>query len=135
MPKTKSRSHSAKAPNAKPQVDAYIAERDPAVRARLRAMRSAIRSVAPRAIEHFSYGIPGFRLDGQSLVWYAAFKAHTSLFPMTANIRKKHAVALDGYEMSTGTVRFPLSKPLPITLLKRLVKERVAEVRSIRPPK
>ena len=93
-------------------------------------MRTIIRSVAPEAIEHFSYRIPGFRLDGKVFVYYAAFKEHTSLYPMGAKIRKAHAEALKGFKMSTGTIQFPLDRPLPGALLKRLIKARVAEVKS-----
>ncbi len=96
----------------------------------MQEVRKIIRSVAPDAIEHFSYRIPGFRLDGKVFVYYAAFKAHTSLYPMGAKIRKANAAALKGYKMSTGTIRFPLDKPLPVALVKRLIKARVAEVRS-----
>jgi len=119
----------AKSRNPKTQVDAYIAKQPAPVQKRLRAIRRAIRSVAPRAVEHFSYGIPGFRLDDRQLVWYAAFKAHTSLFPMTASIRKKYETALRGYQVSTGTVRFPLSETLPISLVKKLVAARAAEAK------
>ena len=95
----------------------------------MKTCRAIVRAIAPDAVEVFSYGIPGFKLNGKPLVWYAAFKHHTSLFPMTAAIRKAHAVALKGYKMSTGTVQFPLDEPLPLSLVKRLVKARRAEVR------
>ena len=107
----------------------YFAALPAPVRKRMREIRDIVRTIAPDVIEVFSYGIPGFRLDGKPLVWYAAFKHHTSLYPMTASIRKAHAAALKGYKMSTGTVQFPLDEPLPTALVKRLVKARLAELR------
>src|SRR5688572_17871259 len=122
-----------KAPVDRKQVDekrrAYFAALPPAVRTRMKSIRDMVRDIAPDAVEVFSYGIPGFRLDGKPLVWYAAFTHHTSLYPMTAAIRKAHAAALKDYKMSTGTVQFPLDEPLPIALVKRLVKARLAELR------
>lgn len=121
-PSSKHESESAAA-----QVRRYMAQQPLKHRAALRRIRAAIRATAPGAVEHFSYGIPGFRLDGRPLVWYAAFKRHVSLYPVTASIKRALAGAIDGYQTSAGTIRLPLDEPMPVTLIKKIVKVRARE--------
>jgi uncharacterized protein YdhG (YjbR/CyaY superfamily) len=113
-----------------PKVEAYIRKLPPPTRKEFKKLREAIVSAAPKAEDYFSYGIPALRLDGKPLVWYAAFKNHLSIYPMTDAIRKRFAGELDGYKTSKGTVQFPLSEAIPSTLVKKLVKARASEVRA-----
>ena len=110
------------------KVRTYIAALPPKTRAEVRKLRATIRAAIPGAVEGFSYGIPGFRLNGRPLVWYAGWAHHTSMYPITAGVRKALGPQLERYAMSKGTVAFPLGKPLPLTIVKRMVKARAAEV-------
>ena len=112
------------------QVRTYLAALPPNARKILKNIRESIRDAAPDAVEHFSYGIPGFRLNGEPLLWYAAWKNHVSLYPITASIKSSLAGELEGYEVSKGTVRFPLTEPPPVGLVKRLAKARIADIRK-----
>jgi uncharacterized protein YdhG (YjbR/CyaY superfamily) len=110
-------------------VEEYITSQPPRTRVALRSLRATIKAAAPDAAENFSYRMPGFKLDGKALVWYAGWNEHTSLYPITGAIQKAFARELKRFETSTGTVRFPLDHPLPLPLVRRLVKARIAEIR------
>jgi uncharacterized protein YdhG (YjbR/CyaY superfamily) len=93
-------------------------------------VRATVRSAVPGANEHFSYGIPGFRLDDEPLIWYGAWDDHISLYPIDAEIVAEHAEALEGLQTSTGTVRFPFERPPSDALLKKLLRSLVKRIRS-----
>lgn len=92
-------------------------------------VRAAIRSAVPAdATETISYGIPAFR-HHEMLVWFAAFANHCSFFP-TAAIIDTFKNDLKGYTLSKGTIQFPTSKPLPATLIRKMVKARIVQIEN-----
>ena len=110
-------------------VDAYLAATPQPARGTLEKIRAAIRSVVPAdATEVISYGIPAVRYNG-TLVWYAAFAKHCSFFP-TASVIAAFEDELKGYKVSKGTLHFPVDNPLPATLVKKMVKMRLADVKE-----
>ena len=106
-------------------VDEYIATFPRHVQNTLEELRQAIRESAPEAEEMISYQMPAFKLNG-ILVWYAAFEKHIGFYPKTSAI-EAFKEGLSNYEVSKGTVRFPLDKPIPCDLVKKIVKYRVKE--------
>jgi len=106
-------------------VAAYLKAVPPAQRAALQKLRTTIRVAAPEATEVISYGIPMFKHHGM-LVGYAAFRDHCSLFMSTA-ITHALKQELASYDTSKGTIRFTADKPLPVTLVRKLVKARIAQ--------
>lgn len=109
-------------------IDAYIAASAPRARSSLRLLRREIRKLAPDAEEAISYGIPTFKLSG-NLVHFAAFSSHIGFYPTSSPIayfRKE----LAKYETTKGTIRFPLDKPLPLGLIRRIVRFRLKEKRA-----
>jgi uncharacterized protein YdhG (YjbR/CyaY superfamily) len=131
MKKAKSgaRRSASKRNGAPETVDEYLARVPEPARSTMERLRAAIRSVVPReATDTISYRIPAFR-HNVVLVWYAAFADHVSVFP-TASVIEAFKDELAGFKTSKGTIHFPTDKPLPIALIKRIVKARVAQVAS-----
>jgi uncharacterized protein YdhG (YjbR/CyaY superfamily) len=106
-------------------IDEYIATFPAEIQIKLEAVRATIKAAAPEAQEKISYQMPTFFLHG-NLVHFAAYKNHIGLYPAPSGI-EAFKQELSQYEGSKGTVRFPLDKPLPLDLISRITKYRVAE--------
>ncbi len=125
--KSSDRGSAAKDEGDPKAVDEYLARVPEPARSTLNKVRVAMRSaVPPEATEAIGYRIPTFRYKG-ALLAYAAFSDHCSLFPMSLAVMAAFKNELKGFSTSKGTIHFPLDKPLPGALVKKLVKARIAE--------
>ena len=107
-------------------MDEYIATFPRDVQDTLEKLRQIIRESAPKSVETISYGIPTFDLNGKHLVHFAAYKNHVGFYPTSSGITR-FKKELSRYELSRGTVRFPIDKPIPFDLVKKIVRYRVKE--------
>jgi len=107
-------------------IDDYIEAFPEDVQVILRKMRQTIRDAAPRAVEAISYQMPTFKLNGRTLVHFAAFKSHIGFYPIPTGI-EAFKEELAPYKQGKGSVQFPLDKPIPYDLVERIVKYRVSE--------
>ena len=124
------RGSSAKSDDGSKDVDKYLAAVSEPARSTLNTIRATIRSaVPPEATEGISYGIPVFKYKG-ALVWFAAFSKHCSFFPGSLAAIAASKNELKDYQTSKGTIRFPVDKPLPAALVKKMVKARMAQIES-----
>jgi uncharacterized protein YdhG (YjbR/CyaY superfamily) len=123
--KTGKRGSTGKSKGGAKTVEEYLAAIPEPARNTFDKLRATVRSVVPaKATETISYQIPAIR-HNVVLVWYAAFSNHCSLFP-TAAVMDEFKNELKGFTTSKGTVQFPLDKPLPVALIKKIVKTRMA---------
>jgi uncharacterized protein YdhG (YjbR/CyaY superfamily) len=112
----------------KPQtIDEYLAGLSPEDRAALQKVRRAVHAAAPGAEECISYGMPAFRLNGKLIAGFKAAATHCSFHPMSGDTVAALEADLAGYETSRGTVRFSPRAGLPDTLVRKLVRTRIAE--------
>ncbi len=109
-------------------VEGYLAALPERQRTALEELRRTIRSAAPGATEGISYQMPAFKQEGRSIVSYAAFKDHCSLFPMSTAVLDSLAEELAPFRSGKGTLRFQPDTPLPATLVTRIVEARLAEL-------
>lgn len=109
-------------------VSEYIGLQPKCVQATLKRVRSAIRKAVPGAEELLSYNIPTYKLHGDAVLYFAGWKQHYSLYPATSRVVAAFKSDLAPYEVRKGTIRFPLSKPVPARLIARIAKLRAEEV-------
>jgi uncharacterized protein YdhG (YjbR/CyaY superfamily) len=116
--------------SAKPKprtIDEYLKNTEDDQRRVLNKLRQTVRAAAPEAQECISYGIPAFQLNGRSLVFFAAWANHCAFYPGSSVMLKKFQDDLKNFQISKGTIRFSPDKPLPVALVKKLVKTRIAQ--------
>jgi uncharacterized protein YdhG (YjbR/CyaY superfamily) len=109
-------------------VDEYIAVQPAANQKILKLMRSTISKALPGADEVISYQIPAYKLNGSGVLYFAGWKQHYSLYPAGGRLVDAFKDELAPYEISKGTIRFPLSEPVPVKLIKDIAKFRAIEV-------
>ena len=109
-------------------VDEYIASQPEGVQRTLKRLRSTIRKAVPEAEEVISYQIPAYKLHGRPVLYFAGWKEHYSIYPSTDRVVAAFKADLAPYELSKGTIRFPLSDPVPVKLIEGIAKLRAREV-------
>jgi|SRR6185437_11620641 len=108
-------------------VDEYIGAQPEAARDVLRRVRNAIRRALPEAEEAISYQMPAYKIDSGVVLYFAGWARHYSLYPVSAQLVAEFGDELAPYEVSKGTIRFPLSQPVPVKLIERIAKFRIKE--------
>jgi uncharacterized protein YdhG (YjbR/CyaY superfamily) len=117
---------------SKQEIDGYLASVAEPKRATLQKLRQTIRDILPDAEEVISYGMPAFRLDGNVIAGFAAFKNHLAYLPHSGSVFNELRDELAGYTSTEGSLHFPIDKPLPKALVKKLIAARLRQVKSQR---
>jgi len=112
-------------------VDEYIAAQPAAAQIALNRVREAIRKAAPRAEETISYNMPAYKMHGTALLFFAGWKKHYSLYPAGPDLVATLKTDLAPYQVAKGTIRFPLSEPVPVKLIGRIAKFRAMKVSAL----
>ena len=119
---------------SKQEIDDYLAKVEEPKRATLQKLRQTMRELLPDAEEVISYGMPAFRLDGKVIAGFAAFKNHLAYLPHSGSVFNELRDELAGYTSTEGSLHFPIDKPLPKTLVKKLIAARLRQVKSQQSP-
>jgi uncharacterized protein YdhG (YjbR/CyaY superfamily) len=109
-------------------IDAYLASQPQDFSQALQRIREIVQETVADADEAFVYGVPGFKLNGKSLVCYAGFKNHCGFYPLSPVVIQSFASELEKFDIAKGTIRFRPEMPIPKGLIKQLLKARVVEL-------
>ena len=109
-------------------IDEYIAGFPPETQQVLKELRALVRATARGVTERISYGIPTFDLNGQYVVYFAAWKKHIGLYPVTGVVAKAFKEEIKAYKSGKGSLKFPLDEPMPKDLIRKIIKIRVKEL-------
>ena len=115
---------------SKAEITAHLKKFDKPQRDALQAVRLTIAEVLPKAEEVIKYGIPTFTVNGKGIFGFDGFKNHNSLFPYSGSFNEQFKEELKGYEQTKSSIHFPIDKPFPKTLLKKLVKARLKQAQG-----
>jgi uncharacterized protein YdhG (YjbR/CyaY superfamily) len=110
-------------------VDEYLRAVEEPKRKTLETLRRTILEIVPEAEQVISYGVPAFRVRGKTVAGFAAFKTHLSYLPFSGSVLALLADDLDGYETTKSSLHFPIGRPLPKALVRKLIATRLGEVR------
>jgi uncharacterized protein YdhG (YjbR/CyaY superfamily) len=112
------------------RIDAYLARLSADQRDALERLRAQIARLVPGAAETISYGMPAFAFDGRAVVWFAGWKDHCSIYPLSDTFLKAHADELKDYGRTKGSLHFTPRSPLPEALVDELVRARLADLEA-----
>ena len=110
------------------EVDAYLRGVEEPGRSTLRKLRRTILEITPEAEEVISYGVPAFRVAGETVAGFAAFRHHLSYLPFSGSVLSQLADELEGYTMTKSSLHFPVERPLPKALVSKLIEVRLTQV-------
>ena len=113
---------------SKQEIDDYLAKVEEPKRATLQKLRQTIHDILPGAEEVISYGMPAFRLNGKVIAGFAAFKNHLAYLPHSGSVFAELRDDLAGYASTEGSLHFPIDKPLPTALVKKLIAVRLSQI-------
>jgi uncharacterized protein YdhG (YjbR/CyaY superfamily) len=111
------------------QIDDYLAKVEEPKRSTLERLRRTILVIVPEAQECISYQVPAFRVGGEVIAGFAAFKNHLSYLPFSGSVLNQLSVELEGYDKTLSALHFPVDRPLPEALVKKLINVRLRELR------